>query len=88
MELSRKKLAGGAVAALICITTMQTSQAVHIDPDNVGQVLIFPYYTVRNNHSGNAYNTLISVMNTSFNAKAVKVRILEGMNSREVLDFN
>lgn len=88
MKLSRKKLAGGVLAALTGITAMQATQAVYVDPDNVGQVLVFPYYTVRNDNAGNAYNTLISVMNTSADAKAVKVRILEGMNSREVLDFN
>ena len=34
------------------------------------------------------YNTLLSVVNSTASAKAVKVRFLEGRNSREVLDFN
>ncbi|MEE4173255.1 MAG: hypothetical protein V2I57_03300 [Xanthomonadales bacterium] len=54
-----------------------------LNPDGLGQVLIYPYYTTRN---GN--NTLLSVVNTTGDAKAVKVRFLEGQNSREVLDFN
>jgi len=60
-----------------------TASAVNINPDGLGQVLIYPYYTVRN---GN--NTLISVVNTTSDAKSVKVRFLEALNSTEVLDFN
>ena len=59
------------------------SNAVNLNSDGVGQVLIFPYYTVNN-----GLNTLISVVNTTDRVKAVKVRFLEGKNSREVLDFN
>src|SRR5690606_35656779 len=55
----------------------------NVNPDGLGQVLIYPYYTVNN---GNM--TLISVVNTTNDVKAVKVRFLEGMNSQEVLDFN
>src|SRR5512146_2636845 len=57
--------------------------AVNLNPDGLGQVLIYPYYTVR---GGNG--TLLSVVNTHEEGKAVKVRFLEGYNSREVLDFN
>jgi len=59
------------------------ASAVNINPDGLGQVLLYPYYTVNNNQ-----NTLLSVVNTTNIAKAVKVRFLEGYNSREVLDFN
>jgi len=59
------------------------SNAVNLNSDGVGQVLIFPYYTVNN-----GLNTLISVVNTTDQVKAIKVRFLEGKNSREVLDFN
>jgi hypothetical protein len=45
-------------------------------------VLIYPYYTVNGGNS-----TLLSVVNTSDEAKAVKVRFTEGQNTREVLDF-
>lgn len=59
------------------------ANAVNLNPDGLGQVLIYPYYTV---NGGNA--TLISVVNTTNVAKAVKVRVLESLNSAEVLDFN
>ena len=62
---------------------MTSVQAVHISPNGTGQVLIFPYYTVRN-----GFATLVSVSNTQNNTKAVKVRFREGMNGREVTDFN
>ncbi len=59
------------------------SSAVNINPDGTGQVLVYPYYTA---NAGN--QTLLSVVNTTNRGKAVKVRILEGRNSFEVLDFN
>ena len=59
------------------------ANAVHLNPDGIGQVLLYPYYTVNNGQQ-----TLLSVVNTTNVAKAVKVRFLEGYNSREVLDFN
>ena len=62
---------------------VNVSNAVNINPDGLGQVLIYPYYTV---NEGN--QTLLSVVNTTDSVKAVKVRFLEGLNSREVLDFN
>ncbi|MDR0770314.1 MAG: hypothetical protein LBE75_03835 [Burkholderiales bacterium] len=65
-----------------------SAQAVNLNPDGLGQVLIYPYYTVRANADGNAFNSLISVVNTTDKAKAVKVRFLEGKASQEVLDFN
>ena len=57
-------------------------------PTVSGQALVYPYFTARSTASGNAYMTALSVVNTTASAKAVKVRFLEGKNSREVLDFN
>ena len=59
------------------------ANAVHLNPDGIGQVLLYPYYTVNAGQQ-----TLLSVVNTTDIAKAVKVRFLEGYNTREVLDFN
>jgi hypothetical protein len=59
------------------------SNAVTLNPDGTGNVLLYPYYTVNANNQ-----TIFSVVNTTAQGKAVKVRILEGRNSREVLDFN
>ncbi|HST28197.1 MAG TPA: hypothetical protein VLK26_07490 [Rudaea sp.] len=69
------------IAGVVGIANM--ANAVNLNPDGLGQVLLYPYYTV-NNHQ----QTLLSVVNTTSNGKAVKVRFLEGYNSREVLDFN
>ena len=63
------------------------AHAIYQDPNNTGQALIYPYYTV-NSAAGNAWNTFISVTNTTSSVKVVKVRFREGKNSAEVLDFN
>ena len=65
-----------------------TAEAVYLSPNNEGQVLVYPYYTVQSSTGGNAWNTYISVVNTTPRAKVVKVRFLEGKHSAEVLDFN
>lgn len=59
------------------------AQAVNLNPDGIGQVLLYPYYTT---NGGNT--TLFTVVNTADVGKAVKVRFLESLNSKEVLDFN
>jgi hypothetical protein len=69
------------LAGVAGITNM--AGAVNLSNDGTGSVLIYPYYTVNNNNT-----TLITVVNTTNEGKAVKVRFLEGENSREVLDFN
>jgi hypothetical protein len=64
-----------------------TAEAVYLNPNSVGQALVYPYYTVQS-ANGNSWNTYISVVNTTSQAKAVKVRFLEGKTSAETLDFN
>ena len=64
-----------------------SAHAVYQDPNGLGQALIYPYYTVQQ-QGGNAFNTYLSVVNTTTRGKALKVRFREGKNSREVLDFN
>ena len=82
--MNRKNLTAAVLAGLAGVAGIAgTAQAVNINPDGTGQVLLYPYYTT---NDGN--QTLISVVNTTEQAKAVKVRFLEGFNSREVLDFN
>jgi hypothetical protein len=78
-SLTTALLAGLAGAAGLA----STAEAVNLNPDGLGQVLVYPYYTVNNNLS-----TLISVVNTTNKVKGVKVRFLEGKDSQEVLDFN
>ena len=60
-----------------------SSVAVMLNPRGTGQVLIYPYYTV---NAG--YGTLLSIVNTTQNGKALKVRFHEGYDGREVLAFN
>lgn len=74
-------------AVLAGLGAAGTAEAVYLNPNHTGQVLIYPYYTVQSTN-GNSWNTLISVVNTTTRAKAVKVRVLEGKTSAEVLDFN
>jgi len=88
MNTFNRKTLYAALAGLGAIGATGAVEAVNLNPDGLGSVLIYPYYTVRSNASGFAYNTLLSVVNTTASAKAVKVRFLEGKNSREVLDFN
>jgi hypothetical protein len=80
----RKALFTAVVAGL---GVAGNAEAVFLSPNNTGQVLVYPYYTVQSS-GGNSWNTYISVVNTTTFAKAVKVRILEGKTSAEVLDFN
>lgn len=82
--MNRKNLTAAVLAGLAGAAGIAgTAQAVNLNPDGLGQVLIYPYYTVRDGNT-----TLLSVVNTTDSAKAVKVRFKEGYNSREVLDFN
>jgi len=72
-----------AVVAGIAGVAGMANAAQYINPAGTGEVLIYPYYSVNN-----GLNTLYSIVNTTDTTKAVKVRFLEGENSREVLDFN
>jgi len=84
-SFKRKALTCAVLAGLGGIAT--TAEAVYLNPDGTGQVLVYPYYTV-NTAGGNSYNTYISVTNTTSQAKVTKVRFREGRTSAEVLDFN
>lgn len=88
MNTFKKKSLCAALVGVGVLGMVGAVQAVSVNPDGLGQVLIYPYYTVRANDDGNAYNSLLSVVNSTASAKAVKVRFVEGKNSREVLDFN
>ena len=82
--MNRKNLTAAVLAGLAGVAGIAgTAQAVNLNPDGLGEVLIYPYYTT---NDGNI--TLLTVVNTTSDAKAVKVRFIEGFNSREVLDFN
>jgi hypothetical protein len=88
MNIFKKKSLCAALAGIGALGAAGAAQAVNLNPDGLGQVLIYPYYTTRTDGAGNAYNSLLSVVNSTASVKAVKVRFLEGKNSVEVLDFN
>jgi hypothetical protein len=83
--MNRNSLTTAVIAGIAGVAGLVSNQAgaVNLNPDGLGQVLLYPYYTVNGQQE-----TLLSVVNTSAVGKAVKVRFLEGYNSREVLDFN
>lgn len=79
----KQKALFSAIAGAGALAAAGAANAVYINHDGLGQALVYSYFTARD---GNA--TLLSVVNTTNNAKIVKVRFLEGKNSKEVLDFN
>lgn len=82
--MKRNTLTTAVLAGLTGLAGMASvANAVNVNPDGLGQVLLYPYYSAR---GGN--DTLFSIVNTTDRAKAVKIRFLEALNSREVLDFN
>jgi hypothetical protein len=82
--MKRNSLTTAVVAGIAGVAGFAgLANAVDLNPDGVGQVLIYPYFTVNKGQ-----DSTISVINTADVGKAVKVRFLEGYNSREVLDFN
>jgi hypothetical protein len=92
MNTFNKKSLYAALAGVSALGMAGTADAVHVNPDGLGQVLIYPYYTVRTRagtvFTNPQFNSLLSVVNSTASAKAVKVRFLEGKASKEVLDFN
>jgi len=83
----RKKLVTLAVASVVSGGAMMAmtapAHAMNVSQNNVGEVLLFPYYTVKN-----GYDTVFTVTNTSDKTAVFKVRFREALNSREVRDFN
>lgn len=85
LKNARRTVMAGAIASAISGVAMISApaQAMNIAQDGLGEVLIFPYYTVRG-----GFDTLLSVTNTSDKTVLFKVRWREAKNSREVRDFN
>jgi hypothetical protein len=82
--MKKNALTNAVIAGIAGVAGIASvANAVNLNPDGLGQVLIYPYYTVNGGNS-----TLVSIVNTTEFGKAVKVRFVEGYNSREVLDFN
>lgn len=54
--------------------------AVHVNPQGLGQVLLFPYYTVNRQQQ-----TYVSIVNGDTAPQAFQLTVREGYNGREVL---
>ena len=72
-----------AFAAFFALFTMGPASGVALNPRGLGQVLIFPYYTVNKSQ-----DTLLSIGNAGDMGKAVHVRFRESYNARSVLEFD
>lgn len=79
---SRTKLCT-AFFFLLALVCSKSAQAVEINYNGSGELLIFPYYTTTGD-----YDTYINLVNSSSDYKALKVRIRESMNGETVLAFN
>jgi hypothetical protein len=73
--------------AALGLAAATSAQSVSLNPDGLGQALIYPYYSVQSSN-GNPYNTYVTIVNHTADAKVVRVRFREGRNSREVASFN
>jgi hypothetical protein len=83
---ARKKIVALAVASAIsggAVMMSAPAQAMNVSQQNVGEALIFPYYTVQN-----GFDTLFYITNTSDRTTMFKIRFREARNSRETRDFN
>lgn len=82
MTKIKKTVLSLAVAAAMG-GAISSANAVNLATDNLGDVLLYPYYIARN-----GWNTLVHIVNTSSTSTiAVKVRFQEAQNTRDVLDF-
>lgn len=79
----KTKMLAAALAAALPIA----APAVTLNSDGLGQALIFPYYTAQSS-ANNPFNTYLSIVNHAGDAKALRVRVREARNSREVASFN
>lgn len=75
-----------SVTAGVALNAVPAS-AVYVDASGIGQVLLYPYYTVREAEGG-GYNTLFSVVNHTREVKALRLRFREAMRGAPVQDLN
>lgn len=88
MNAFTKKTLFAAIAGASVLGVSGAAQAVAVSANGMGEVLVYPYYTVKGSLAGVPYNTLLSIVNSTDSTKAVKIRFREGKASQEVLDFN
>lgn len=87
----KKKVLSAAIVAAMGVGNVQ---AVSISHDGTGEVAIVPLWTVMSDPGmadggeNDSKKTNLSIVNTTGETKAVKVRFREGYNSADVFDFN
>ncbi len=80
----KNKIAISVVTGILGVVgIISSAQAVHVNPEGTGQVLLFPYYNAQE-----GYITNINLVNSTSETKAVRIRIKEGADSYDVRDFN
>jgi len=84
-KLNAAMVAAGLLAApFLAGSQLANAQDATVLADSArGTAATVPYYTVRD-----GWQTLINITNTTGSSLAVKVRVRESYNSRDVLDFN
>ncbi len=80
-DVAKKSALAACIAA--GIASNPASAALSVGKHGLGQVLLYPYYTV---NGGN--DTYVTVTNTTNRGKAVKLRFRESRNSRPALEFS
>lgn len=78
----RKKTLALAMATAILGGGMSAAHAQFVNPNGLGQALIYPYYT-----TNAGWNTLIHVINTSEFTVAAKVRFRSATDSTDLYDI-
>lgn len=91
-KLSTALALATAMGGLAGAAYAPSAGAISIAAQKLGDVLIFPYYTARchKNELGiveDCWQTLFNITNTSDQTLVVKLKFLEGYNSRDALDF-
>ena len=81
--VNKRKIMKKLLLINLCLFTLNTAYAVNLSSTKTGQVLLFPYYTVNAD-----YNSVIKLINTTNQSKALRVRFREAANNREVFTFN
>jgi hypothetical protein len=81
----RQRMKNAALALAAALPAL--ASAVYLNPVGTGQALIYPYYTVQS-ANGDAFNTYLSVVNTSGFARALRVRLREARAGKPVASVN
>ena len=86
-----RKFMAASVSSMLAIAITAASPvapAVQLSQHGLGQVLLYPYYTIRTAPRAGPYNSLFIVTNTSPDTKVVRLRFRESKNGRPVASIN